>query len=341
MRSVDEILSMVFPDTDLLLDNGYLTKGESLVWLGSGGIGKSRLVMQQAICSIIGRPFLDMTGRGHGHRWLFLQTENSCRRLQADLACVRAWLNDDEWDQLRQCLRIHTLETDVDSFLSLSRVENHDRIREAIADFLPDVVVWDPLKDFAIGNLNNDMDMQETVMAISQVTLFGNPKRIPLVVHHAGTGRAGALKAVGYDRNGFGRNSKLLHNWTRAQINVVAYEPDTCDALIVSSGKCNNYAEFRPFGVRLDPKTMIYATDSTIDVDAWQERVNGGEKAKPTYRDIPSILKDRCLSRQELCNKICSRFEVAAQTAYRWITQADENQLIRLDQTHKTYDCAQ
>ena len=33
------------------------------------------------------------------------------------------------------------------------------------------------------------------------------------------------MKAVGHDRNSFGRNSKVLQFWTRAQINVVAYEP--------------------------------------------------------------------------------------------------------------------
>ena len=126
MRTVDEILGMTFTDDDLLLANGYLTKGEPSVWLGAGGIGKSRLVMQLAVCSITGKPFLNMPTRGCGHRWLFLQAENSCRRLKDDLGHIRAWLNDDEWSLVRQCLCLHTLEADVDTFLALSRMENCD-----------------------------------------------------------------------------------------------------------------------------------------------------------------------------------------------------------------------
>ena len=59
---------------------------ESLTFLGAGGIGKSRLVMQLAVCSILGRDFIGMETVGCDHGWLFLQSENSNRRLSRDLA---------------------------------------------------------------------------------------------------------------------------------------------------------------------------------------------------------------------------------------------------------------
>src|SRR5258708_29880556 len=131
----------------------------------------------------------------------------------------------------------HTLEADDDGFLTLDN-ENLDRIANAIADVCADVVVFDPLRDFGTDDLNADRHMTETLREISRVTKRGNPKRIPLIIHHAGTGRAGIQKATGFDHSSFGRNSKVLFSWARAQINVAHALPDSNDLIIIASAKC-------------------------------------------------------------------------------------------------------
>ena len=85
IRPIDEILAMQFDLADLILPNGYLTLGERTAMCGMGGVGKSRVVMQLALCCRTGREFLGWETCGPELRWLFLQTENSCRRLQSDL----------------------------------------------------------------------------------------------------------------------------------------------------------------------------------------------------------------------------------------------------------------
>ena len=76
---------MEFDDSDFLLKNGYLSKGDPLAICGAAGIGKSRLILQLLIAIITGRDFLGWPTNGKGSRWLLLQTENVCRRLKSDL----------------------------------------------------------------------------------------------------------------------------------------------------------------------------------------------------------------------------------------------------------------
>ena len=113
-----------------------------------------------------------------------------------------------------------------------------------------------------------------------------------MVAHHARTGKAGAASATGFDRSSFGRNSKVLLGWMRAQINVAPYEGDDNATLVIASAKCNNAEEFKPFGVRLNKKTLWYERDDSLDLDAWRERVSGDGSAKPKVKKSPPQIKD-------------------------------------------------
>jgi hypothetical protein len=88
-------------------------------------------------------------------------------------------------------------------------------------------------------------------------TRTGDPQRICLVIHHTGEGKAGVAKAIGYDRGAFGRNSKTLKTWARAQFNVAPATPDDNSQIILASGKCNNFEEFSPVCARLNAETSI------------------------------------------------------------------------------------
>jgi RecA-family ATPase len=147
---------------------------------------------------VLGRGFLGWETRAENLKWLFLQTENGNLRLQADLAASAQRVDD--------AIKIHTLESDDDGFMRLSNDKVVAGIEALIHETKPDIIVFDPLRDFNIGDLNSDADMA----TIGRITRKGNPKRIPLIIHHARTGKAGIAKAIGFDRAGFGRNSKVL-----------------------------------------------------------------------------------------------------------------------------------
>ena len=302
VRTPSEILAMSFDESDRILGDRLLAKGQSLVIAGQGGLGKSRLLLQSIAAQRAGLPFIGFETRQPDMTWLVLQGKNNNRRLQQDLASLRAWIGEKHWAQVAFGIHIHTLEHDQDNFLSLDNEQTQHHIRQLIARIKPDGVAWDSLYNFGIGNLSSDEDMTGTLLAIARLSKAGNPERAIELLHHALTGRAGASKASGFDRASFGRNSKVLHQWTRAQINVAPGQPDSNDVLVVSCGKCSNGKEFPQFAVRLDPETMIYHPDEDFDLSAWQEHVSGKKEAAE-----PAITPERVA---QLCKPAMAKAEL-------------------------------
>ncbi len=222
------------------------------------------MILQAAASTIIGSPFIGLKTQGTGLRWLIFQVENGIRRLQFDLSRLRE-AYPDNWSAINEGLLVHTLETDRDVWLSLDAEENQFAIADAIKANEPDVIVFDPLNQFGMGDLNKDCDMAATCQTITRLCRKGNPQRAIIILHHTITGRVGAAKSFGMERAGYGRNSKMLQAWTRAQINLAPMSTEDNDVLAVMCGKCNNGREFPSFAIRLNPATMIY--EPALDVD--------------------------------------------------------------------------
>ena len=85
-----------------------LAAGRMVSFLGPGGVGKSRMVLQMAICCILGEKFLGIDSHARGKKWLIIQTENNNRRLSSDLrAFARAYnLTDSRLALIKRCLAI-------------------------------------------------------------------------------------------------------------------------------------------------------------------------------------------------------------------------------------------
>lgn len=341
IRCVGDILGMDFDPADMLLNNGYLTKGNSLSIVGMGGLGKSRVALQLAIACILGHPFFGWETQAQGLRWLILQTENGNRRLKHDLACMTAGLTAVEMKVLNEYLFIHTLEHDEDTFVALGNADGQKRVADAIAEYDADIVVYDVLRDFGAGDLNADQFMTETCRAIGSITRRGNPKRIPVVVHHALTGRAGAAKATGLDRGSFGRNSKVLQGWTRAQINLAPFDSDNNDVLVVASGKANDAVEFEPFAVRLNPDSMTYNRDDFVDLDEWRERMGDGnakKKARVTVYDVQKRVQESGvdgMTKKMIVDHLKDVRGIGKTKAYELAEDAEAKKLIRLRKDEK------
>lgn len=278
-RSIIEIMGYQPDDNDLILSDGYLCKGERTVWLGQGGLGKSRLSIQLACCCTLGRDFLGIPTRGKGQRWLFLQTENGMRRLKYDLEHMQLGYTPAEWEHVQGHVFFHTLEGDEDGVILLNEEAHFSRAEELIMRVKADVVVVDPLRDSHGGDLNGDQEMTCATRNLTRLAkVGGRTDRVLLVLHHALTGKAGAGKATGFDRSSFGRNSKVLQGWTRAQVNIAPGSADNSDVLVIASGKNNNFKEFLPFAIELDARTMSYQVKPDFDMEAWQAEITGTKK---------------------------------------------------------------
>ena len=279
VRSIVEIMEYQHDDNDLILSDGYLCKGERTTWLGQGGLGKSRLSIQLACCCTLGRDFLGIETRGKDQRWLFLQTENGMRRLKYDLEHMRLGYSAAEWLHIQDHVFFHTLEGDEDGVILLNEEGHFARAEELITRVKADVVVVDPLRDSHGGDLNGDQEMTSATRNLTRLAkVGGRTDRALLVLHHALTGKAGAGKATGFDRSSFGRNSKVLQGWTRAQMNIAPGSAENSDVLVIASGKNNNFKEFPPFAIELDARTMSYQVKNDFDMEAWQAEITGTKK---------------------------------------------------------------
>ena len=245
IRTAGEVLALPRNERSCLLGGRLWALGQALVIAGAGGIGKTRLLLQFFVALISGRPWCGFETHASGLHCMLLQTENSTHRLQDDLGALKRWVGPD-WALVESNLLIHTLETEADSLLSLTDPVASDRLESAIRQHNPTVIGIDPLRDFAIGDLNSDRDMAETLREVGRITRAGNPDRALVVLHHALTGRAGATKAFGLERSGFARNSKMLQTWTRGLINVVPGAEDDNELLVLTCGKNSNGPAPRP-----------------------------------------------------------------------------------------------
>jgi hypothetical protein len=336
-RRPDELLAMTFDESDRILGDRLLATGQSLVVAGAGGLGKSRILLQLAVSAITGRTFVGFETRGPDLHWLILQAENSNRRLQADFAALHEWTGPKVWPRVNEQLLIHTLETDADGFMSLDNPAAQRRIADFIADAKPDVVCFDSLYNFAIGDLNKDEDMGATLLTMTRLARAGDPDRAIVLLHHALTGRAGAARANGYDRSSFGRNSKVLHSWTRGQLNIAPGTSESNDTLVLSCGKCANGKEFLPLAVHLNLATMIYEVDPDFDLGAWQADI-GGQKDTPivTVELVQRACKGVMLKRQ-LVKAVMDETGCGKSLAYRTIDRAKHVKRLQFNEADETY----
>jgi len=342
IRSLDELMAEPPNDDDIILGDRILAKGQSLVIAGAGGLGKSALV-NQGVCALAsGLPWLSFANVADPLKVLILQSENSKRRLFQDFQRIRGSMGQSSWDLVRQNIRVQCPETENDHFLNLDVLANRNRIGDSIQSFDPDVVVIDPLNAFAAGDLNTDSEMRETCQQLSALSKAGNPDRALIVVHHALTGKAGASRAVGYDRSSHGRNSKTLYAWTRAQINIAPGSPDSNELLVVSCGKNNNGVEFPPFGIRRNPCTLLFELNPEFDLEAWRQEVTGSKTSGPqvTTAEVVGLLCAQPMSRAQLAKALMDETGCGKTKAYDVVKKAVERNLIAKDPVTKTYAAA-
>lgn len=324
-RRPSEILKMEFDPEDLYVDNGIFAKGQPLTILGPGGIGKSFLLFQMAVCSITGRDFIGWKVGKRPLRWLIIQAENCNRRIQADLEKLRKWVGEDAWKLIEENFIIHTLENDHDGDLSLNNPASAERISALIKTAAADVVAFDPLFAFAAGNLNADGAMNKTCRALTNLARLGKPDCALVVLHHTLTGKQGAKRATGFDRGSYGRNSKTLNSWTRGQINIAPANPEDNARLLICCGKNSNGPEFAPFGIRRDPETMIFEIDTDFDLETWKNELSGATNApdKPTHKTVAELVLAMALTKNKLVKVITAEFGCKKSTAYTLIGGAE------------------
>jgi hypothetical protein len=315
-----ELLKMLFDRTRNIMADGLIAKGQPSTIVGPSGVGKSRLLLQMAVCGITGRDFIGWPMKQEKAKWLIIQAENSSHRLQQNMKRFAQWLGYRDWKLVEKYLRI----TPDDMLLNLNEPSNLKRIGRTIVEEEPAVVVFDPLNAFGIGSLNTDAGMINTCQELAHLSRLGDPGAALIILHHTLTGKQGIKKAVGWDKASYSRGSKALHAWTRGQINVAPGDEHDVGKLVIACGKNSNGPEFKPFGIILNQKSMVYEVDDGFDVEEWKANL-AGESApshRPTSANITQFLTVP-VRKSKLVDLIMEEYGCQKSNAYKVIAAAE------------------
>ena len=338
---VREIFEYEDDPNDCLLGDYLLSKGGACALIGPGGIGKSRIVLQLAINMILGLEWCGFETNGQGLRWVFIQNENSPRRLKMDLGRMLKGWHKEQIDLIHDRVKILVPRTEIDRHIGLDDDQTVVRLRENMRALQPDIVVFDPLVEvFAGDNENDSMQMRETLRMIYAVTRAAKPEAVPIIIHHSRIGRAAALGAQTMERGAYGRGSKALFSSVRTQINLAPGGDEENAPLILSIGK-NNDGRIPPRrAVQLDENSWCYEVIDDFDWEEYDDILTHqpgkvGRKSVIDGTDIMARLSfDSEIRQAELTKELAENHGVGKSSVNRKIIELVKNgNIMRREET--------
>ena len=198
------------------------------VIFGQGGLGKSRLALNQARNQVLGLPFAGMPTGGGPLRHLMMGSENSIHRLQHDVQKMSAGLSPEQIKLLNDNIRLATLENPDDPFISVADVVNVERWRMTLQGYRPNVLWVDPWGDVLAGEANNDEDARGTLQILNRLVRQVDHQAAMIILAHSRTGVKNIAQAVGFEGANFGKGSKALYSAARCVWNLVPSD-ESCE----------------------------------------------------------------------------------------------------------------
>jgi phage/plasmid primase-like uncharacterized protein len=334
--------ALVLPAEHNLLGDHVLAVGNLASFMAAGGVGKSSIMQQlAAACAARHEYFLKwrITPTLHDMRWLIIQAENSVYRVKRDAQCIKNWIGPEAWKRFNELVRILVPLNDADSFLDLDQPEVPIRLFQAIDLFQSQIIVFDALYNFSLRELSKGAEMLAAVSNCVRLAKRGNASRTPILLHHALPGSSGAVRATGFDRANYGRDSKVLHQLCRSVINITAASDDDNNQLLISCGKCSDGREFEPFVVKRDEETLIYSVDDAINVEEVVEKLRKPKSKAPLVSsdDVRQSTQVSGSTKLEIAKKLRENFGSSKESAYRYIRLAEKSGCIKLGVDQEKY----
>lgn len=281
--TVDEIFEREIPPDLDLVGNGIISRGEITLMVGPPEHHKSRLRTNLALSILLKRThWLDsLPIHQHDLRILIVQTEDNLKRTRFDLAANLRGCTLEERERVARNLRILIPESFEDRDLRLDNAETVARLRLAIRDHNPDLIIADPWADLSTNeDENSATQTRESVRLLRSVIHCAGERVACLLVHHARSGKAVAADADTWERGSFGRGSKVLLSIVRSQINIIPGDADG-QTVVIACGKANNAPRFEPFAVRFDSDSGLMVPDPEFDFEQWRAEVKGSASGGP------------------------------------------------------------
>ena len=303
----------------------YWRDGQLALLVGPGGVGKSRLTLQLAVCQILSYDFLGFKLPGPPRRWLLLGNENSARRVKEELEALTGNQTEEKKKLLEENLRIQAVIDSSSDSLGLDDPEALKRIMAAAKDFKPDVLVIDPWEAFITGgDCNDSPKTRESVRLLRRIFSPHNERLALLIVHHSREGAEAIRKAEGFDAGGYVKGSKTLRSMARFAWNVAPGDAEDGREIVIVCGKINDARKFKTRGATLD-ETKAYNLNPDFSVDDWVSNVTGKHSGKScTIKDVVTAVRDAHHTTKEIVDAVASITAAGARTIKRRLSDAVE-----------------
>ena len=267
-------------------------------------------------------------------RWMFIGSENSVARLKFDVSCLLPHFTPEQQEAIKKNVVWYDPQNDDQSkggFINV--LACLPRLKQMVDAFKPDVIVLDTLVSVTADvDLNSDKDMRDAVMAALTLMRYGGTDARLLVIHHARPGTANISDSLSrMSSGGFSRNSKVLINPCRAEINVHPGDEDDFTRIVLKGGKVNNGIPFDAFGVKFT-ENHGFVLDPEFQGDEFREKVGMKAKGKKvTPQDIVVAIQNQgtAMKRSLLIKAVRDAIgKVSESSVQRCIDQAFDQKLI-------------
>jgi len=326
--SPDRFLEWQEPPGYRILPEGRLARGQMAGIVGAPGTGKSFVMLVAAVASILGRDCLGIPWREPDspvQRWLFLGDENSVARVRSDLLTIRNALAEPDWKTVCGALRIQALIEDDDSDVLLATPIALARLTQTIAtafaDGPPDNVAFDPLANFADGDLNKGPDMDRVCQNLRRCMREAKATGGLFVLHHGSADAQTIASAVSVNAANYSANSRRFVAKARLIINLFRVD----DRLIIAQcGKLNDGRSFptRCFDFREDPFGVEMPD---FDFHEWKEEKMGKNVRSCTMDDVVQAVRGGARKTAEIIAAVCQKTQCSDRAVGRRLKEARED----------------
>jgi len=321
-------------DPDCMLGKRWLARGNSCVWVGSSGLGKSVLTIQAAMTWAAGQPFFGITPKGK-YSSLILQQENNFGDVAETIQGVKRGLE-------AECPQINfnevTKRVKIIRLVNSMGLEFFAAVKDMVVEHQPDMLWIDPLLCYLAGDPNSSEDMSIFTNQLDELAM--DTGILVHLIHHTGKPKT-SRDTSGFTTNDLsyaGLGSSVLTNWARA--------------IMVLQGERGEEGIFRLTAAKRGTRSQMCHEDSPPGSHIYLEHSNQGlcwlpsdyepeerKVGRPAkeidfgiYRTTLNDSKIGYATRTELANAIANQSDCSVKTMLRRIDNIIQNGDIVFDE---------